>query len=89
MPRNSSATAFGDLGIPGVSSLPTQVEARDFTAVHDPGVINGVLESGYKFNDAITIFSGFTYSHANGDTHGDGRVSDPSGVFGPWAASTN
>ncbi len=73
----------GDLGVPGAYSLPVKVQSRDFTALHDPGVINGVLEAGYKFNDVITLFAGFTYSHANGDSHGAGRVTDPSGVFGP------
>ena len=73
----------GDLGVPGSFSLPTKVQSRDFTAVHDPGVINGVLEGGYIVNDMVTLFVGFTYSHANGDNHGAGRVSDPAGVFGP------
>ena len=31
----------------------------------------------------LTVFTGFTYSHAQGDSHGDGRVSDPDGAFGP------
>ena len=73
----------GDLGVPGVTSLPTKVQSRDFTAMHDPGVINGVLEAGYKFNDLLTVFAGFTYSHADGDSHGVGRVTDPFGAFGP------
>lgn len=73
----------GDVGIPGVISLPIKVQSRDFTAVHDPGVINGNLEAGYKVNDAFTVFAGFTYSHADGQSHGAGRVTDPSGFFGP------
>ncbi len=73
----------GDLGVPGAFSLPTKVESRDFTAVHDPGVINGQLEAGYKITPDISVFGGFTYSHADGDSHGAGSVSDPSGVFGP------
>ena len=72
----------GDLPVRG-ALLPTKVESRDFTAVHDPGVVNGVLEGGVKLNEVISLFAGFTYSHADGDTHSAGRVTDPTGAFGP------
>ncbi len=73
----------GDLGIPGVTWLYTKVQSRDFTAMHDPGVVNGNLEVGYKINSFATVFAGFTYSHAGGDSHNVGRVTDPFGAFGP------
>ena len=73
----------GDLGVPGAFSLPVKVQSRDFTAVHDPGVINGQLEAGYKLTPEFSVFGGFTYSHADGDSHGAGGISDPSGIFGP------
>ena len=73
----------GDLGVAGVTSLPTKVQSRDFTATHAPGVINGNLEAGYKINSFATVFAGFTYSHGAGDSHNVGRVTDPFGAFGP------
>ena len=72
----------GDVGFPG-TSLPVKIQSRDFTATHDPAVINGNLEVGYQINSFLTVFAGFTYSHADGDSHGVGRLDDPSGFFGP------
>lgn len=72
----------GDLGVAGAFSLPTKVQSRDFNAVHDP-VINGSLKAGYKVTPLFSVYAGFTYSHADGDSHGAGSISDPGGFFGP------
>lgn len=69
----------GDLGGLG---LPAKVQSRDFTSVHDP-VINGELKVGYKVTPLFAVYAGFTYSHADGDSHGAGGISDPAGLFGP------
>lgn len=71
----------GNFGAGGLT-LPAKVQSRDFTTMHDP-VLNGRLKAGYKVTPAFEVFAGFVYSHADGDSHGAGRVSDPAGVFGP------
>jgi hypothetical protein len=72
----------GDFGAGGVITLPTKIQSRDFSATHDP-VINGKLEVGYIVSPYLSLFTGFTYSHANGnDSRKVGSVRDPVGLFG-------
>ena len=63
--------------------LGLNVQARDFSEAHDPAVINGRLELGYKVKPYLSLFVGFTYSHAGGDSRADvGFVQDNFGAFG-------
>ena len=47
------------------------VQARDFSEAHDAAVVNGRLELGYKIKPYLSLFVGFTYSHAGGDDRAD------------------
>ena len=86
------SNGFGSLPATGrgaiVPSLPgaplgLNVQARDFSEAHDPAVINGRLELGYKIKPYLSLFVGFTYSHAGGDSRADvGFVQDSFGAFG-------
>jgi hypothetical protein len=75
---NGDGTLFS-----GGVGLPAKIQSRDFRATHDIGVINARLEVGYIICPAVSLFAGFTYSHADGDeARKAGRVSDPTGAFG-------
>lgn len=68
--------------LPG-APLGLNVQARDFSEAHEQAVINGRLELGYKVKPYLSLFVGFTYSHAGGDSRADvGFVQDQFGAFG-------
>ena len=74
---NDSGANFGTAAIP----LPARIQSRSFESTHDAGVINGRLEVGYKVLPCMSVFAGFTYSHAGGqDDRRVGRVADPTGA---------
>ena len=51
----------------GVRIPNANIQARDFSETHDAAVVNGRLELGYKLKPYLSLFVGFTYSHAGGD----------------------
>ncbi len=63
-------------------ALPVKVQVRDFNSLHDPASITGNLDAGYRLNDVVSVFVGFTYDHADGGKHSAGRVTDSAGAFG-------
>ena len=67
----------------GIVGLPFKSQVRTFNALHDPATINGNLDAGYKINDTLSVFVGFTYDHGDGGQHSAGRVTDTLGLFGP------
>ncbi len=63
--------------------IPAFIQARDFSETHDAAVFNGKLELGYKVLPYLSIFAGFTYSHAGGNDRANvGTVIDTFGSFG-------
>ena len=74
--------------VPAGVSLPAIIQSRDFTSTHDAAATNGRFNFGYIVNPLITVYGGFVYSHDFGDdSRRLGRVTDPSGYFGPAGAN--
>ena len=75
------------LGTPYVPALAgtiytAKIQTRDFTSTHDP-VVNAKAEAGYQVLPYLSVFAGFTYSHANGHERRVGYVNDNNGqAFG-------
>ena len=72
-----------NFALPGAAPLIGKIQSRDFETTHQP-VVNGRAEVGYKVLPYMSLFVGFTFSHAYGE--GDtriGSVTDPTGAYGP------
>ncbi len=66
--------------VAGIRVTTANIQARNFEETHDAAVINGRLELGYKVKPWLSLFVGFTYSHAGGDSRADVgyvRVTNP------------
>ena len=63
-------------------AIPGRIQSRDFTTTHDIATINGRAEVGYKILPYLSVFTGFTYSHSDGQSDRRvGRVYDTTGVY--------
>ncbi len=57
-----------------------KIQSRDFTSTHD-FVTNARADVGYQVLPYLSLFGGFTYSHANGHERRVGFVNDNVGVI--------
>lgn len=70
----------------GGANLPVKITSKDFHNTHEV-TASARAEAGYRFTDWFSIFAGFTYDHAQGDSAVRfGQVRDPLGLAGNPAA---
>ncbi len=74
---SNGSTFFTGAGGGGLEAR--KIQSRDFTSTHDP-VTDARLNLGYKVLPYLSLFTGFTYSHANGHERRVGSVTDFDGT---------
>ncbi len=74
---SNGSTVFTGAG--GGALAAPKIQSRDFSSTHDP-VTNARLNLGYKILPYLSLFTGFTYSHANGHERRVGSVTDFDGA---------
>ena len=80
---NPSPNFGPNIAVRPVGPLPALIESRDYQSTHDVGTINGRLELGYKVLPYLSVFTGFTYNHAGGNSERPlGYVTDTAGGYG-------
>lgn len=80
---DGNAVFGGTPYIPAVAgnAYAAHIHSADFSSTHDP-VTNVRTEIGYQILPYLSVFGGFTYSHANGHERRVGYVTDDGSAFG-------
>ena len=66
----------------GGADLPVKIQSKDFHNTHEV-TASARAEAGYQITDWLSVFAGFTYDHAQGDSAVRlGQVRDPLGLAG-------